>query len=100
MNPQLRALGVSGLQTFPTEERIPIAPITLLFGPNSAGKSSVRDALSLFRKAWMQTPAEQAAEDWGLWKGPNRERALRTDWRLRLAAITLWEHFGLLAEFE
>ena len=41
-------------------QRIPFAPLTLLLGPNSAGKSSVMDALAAFahvtRPPWASKP--------------------------------------------
>jgi predicted ATPase len=70
------------MQAFPEAVHIPIAPLTLLFGPNSAGKSTVNDALTLYRLAWTRAPSEHRADDWVLRDGPNRERTLRSDWRL------------------
>jgi predicted ATPase len=36
---------VGGFKSLRDPVEIPLAPITLMFGPNSAGKSSVKDAL-------------------------------------------------------
>lgn len=47
MNGELSRLELAGFQVFEELTRIPIKRITLLFGPNSAGKSAVEDALVL-----------------------------------------------------
>ena len=46
----LSKLIVGGFKSLRDPIDIPIAPITLLFGPNSAGKSVVRDAISELRR--------------------------------------------------
>ena len=43
----LSAISLAGFQVFEKVTHIPIRRITLLFGPNSAGKSSVEDALEI-----------------------------------------------------
>ena len=41
---------VGGFKSIRERTEIPIAPLTLLFGPNSAGKSSVMDAMDTLRE--------------------------------------------------
>jgi len=43
----IREISLAGFQTFDKLTRIPIRRLTLLFGPNSAGKSAVEDALEI-----------------------------------------------------
>ena len=43
----LTALTLANFKAFKDEQQIPIRPITLLYGQNSAGKSSIIDALLL-----------------------------------------------------
>ena len=45
----LTQLTVGGFQSLRGRVDIPIAPLTFLFGPNSAGKSTLIDAVRLFR---------------------------------------------------
>ena len=47
----LRALRLAHFKAFAESQRIPLRPITLIFGPNSAGKSSVIHALALAHHA-------------------------------------------------
>jgi hypothetical protein len=47
----LRAIRVANFKAFGTAQRIPLAPITLVFGANSAGKSSLIHALALAHHA-------------------------------------------------
>ncbi|MFO1268966.1 MAG: DUF3696 domain-containing protein [Rubrivivax sp.] len=52
---------VGGFKCFRDSVEIPIAPITLMFGPNSAGKSAVRDALfELRRKLSLERDREKS----------------------------------------
>ena len=46
---RLRALELEGFQTLKRRVRVELPEITLLYGPNSAGKSAVLDAIELFR---------------------------------------------------
>ena len=43
--PRLSGLTLTGFQVFETRTQIPLNRLTLMFGPNSAGKSAVADAL-------------------------------------------------------
>jgi hypothetical protein len=47
----LTELRIDGLKSFGREQRLELAPITLIYGPNSAGKSSVLQSLSLLRQS-------------------------------------------------
>lgn len=51
MNRALQALRVGNFKAFADAQRIPIKPITLIFGPNSAGKSSFIHSLALAHEA-------------------------------------------------
>lgn len=52
----LSKIGLSGFQVFDKYTEIPLSRLTFLFGPNSAGKSSIEDALSLGRSIWSVDP--------------------------------------------
>jgi hypothetical protein len=47
--PRITAIELENFQSIERRTRIELRPITLLFGPNSAGKSAVFDALELLR---------------------------------------------------
>ncbi len=51
MTRRLNALRVGNFKAFADTQRIPIKPITLVFGPNSAGKSSFIHSLALAHEA-------------------------------------------------
>ena len=51
MNRRLQALRVGNFKAFAATQRIPLKPITLIFGPNSAGKSSFIHSLALAHEA-------------------------------------------------
>lgn len=51
MSRRLAALRVGNFKAFADTQRIPLKPITLIFGPNSAGKSSVIHSLALAHEA-------------------------------------------------
>ncbi len=44
---QITQLTLGGFQVFAERTTFPLAPITLIFGPNSAGKSAITDALQV-----------------------------------------------------
>ena len=46
----LTELRIENFKAFAEEQRIPIRPITLLFGKNSSGKSSILQALLLLKQ--------------------------------------------------
>ena len=47
----LRQFAVGNFKAFGETQKVPIRPITLLYGPNSAGKSTVIDALYFLKQA-------------------------------------------------
>lgn len=47
---QITELTLGGFQVFNEPTKIPLGPITLLFGPNSAGKSAIADGLQTLAK--------------------------------------------------
>ncbi len=51
MTRRLQALRVGNFKAFADSQRIPLKPITLIFGPNSAGKSSFIHSLALAHEA-------------------------------------------------
>lgn len=51
MSRRLRALRVGNFKAFADTQRIPLKPITLIFSPNSAGKSSFIHSLALAHQA-------------------------------------------------
>src|SRR3989304_6027831 len=46
----LTEIGIENFKCFGKMQRIPLKPITLLYGPNSSGKSSLLQALLLFKQ--------------------------------------------------
>ena len=48
----LKALELENFKSFGTRARIPMAPITLILGQNSAGKSSILQALTLLKQTY------------------------------------------------
>jgi hypothetical protein len=57
---RLAALSFSGIKSFDALQRMPIRQLTLIYGPNSSGKSSVFQALLLLKqsvqRAWATEP--------------------------------------------
>jgi len=52
----LTALSIGNFKAFADTQRIPLKPITLIFGPNSAGKSSVIHSLAFAHEAQFGRP--------------------------------------------
>ena len=46
---RINKISLENFQTIREKIEIPIRPLTFLFGPNSSGKSSILDALKLFK---------------------------------------------------
>ncbi len=66
---RITAIEIENFQSIQRRTRIDLKPITLLFGPNSAGKSAVFDALELLQTlldplAFNQTAAEGMLNRW------------------------------------
>ncbi len=55
----LESIRLKNFQAIRDEVEIPIKPLTFLYGPNSAGKSSVMDALVCLRE-WVNSPKNDA----------------------------------------
>lgn len=53
---KLSALRIGNFKAFADTQRIPLKPITLIFGPNSAGKSSVIHSLAFVHEAQFGRP--------------------------------------------
>lgn len=51
MSRSIRAFRIANFKAFADTQSIPLKPITLIFGPNSAGKSSFVDSLALAHEA-------------------------------------------------
>jgi len=51
-------IGIENFKAFGKMQRIPLKPITLIYGPNSSGKSSLLQSLLLFKQT-----LEEASED-------------------------------------
>ena len=77
----LKEISLEGFQVFDQLTRIPMGDLTLLFGPNSAGKSAVADALLLLQRFW--AIPEKRWGTWPFWSNIEGERGriLRHDWR-------------------
>ena len=69
------AIRLEGFQVFDKPTYIPLNRLTMLFGPNSAGKSSLQDAIELYAFLMARTPAWQHR---GM---PNVSELLQRHWR-------------------
>lgn len=54
-------VGLENFKAFGKLQRIPLKPITLLYGPNSSGKSSFLQSLLLFKQTLEEEPNNKAA---------------------------------------
>ncbi len=78
--PRLRAIALEGYRCFGREERLELAPLTLLFGRNNAGKSAALRALAIIARS----VAEDAQGPWDMGDrdGPGRGATFRgLPWR-------------------
>jgi hypothetical protein len=73
---RLVELTVSGFQAFRKTSTIPISPITLIYGPNSAGKSAIHDALVLINRFY--TGGQNTK--WPFIDASSRRYVLADDW--------------------
>lgn len=55
----LRELTLENFKAFKERAVMPMAPITLIFGENSAGKSTILQALALLKQSWEERSTEQ-----------------------------------------
>jgi predicted ATPase len=72
---RLLSISLAGFQVFDEITEIPFGPITLLFGPNSAGKSAIEDALAILRDIWCR---DENDNDYDFSK---RGQLLKRHWR-------------------
>src|SRR5262245_58006550 len=100
----LSALRVGNFKAFANTQQIPLKPITLIFGPNSAGKSSLIHSLALAHEARrsgnlnvFHTDVGGTAIDLGGFRQYvfRRDPAQRVDWS---AEIDVSKLTGRLAE--
>ncbi len=95
---------VGGFKSLRDPVEIPLAPITLMFGPNSAGKSSVKDALVELRARLDRGSEEESssARFIGLIRGDDFAHELQredeTDERSTTNVLLGSEHDGLATE--
>lgn len=73
---QLIELTVSGFQAFRMPSSIPISPVTLIYGPNSAGKSAIHDALALINRFY----GGGQKQKWPFLDSSSRRYVLADDW--------------------
>lgn len=75
----LKEIALGGFQVFDQLTRIPIGDLTLLFGPNSAGKSAVADALTLLTQ-FLAAPSTD--REWPFYRwSESRRTIVGRDWR-------------------
>jgi hypothetical protein len=102
MSDEERLIGISlaGFKVFEELTEIPLSNITLLYGPNSAGKSAVEDAIQLLSRMWgfdgddYSDPEYRIDKLWSYWrriddKGPDLSIPLILSATFRVSAVTL-----------
>ena len=80
----LLSLEIEGFQSIRDPVRIDFAPITLIYGPNSAGKSAVFDALELMKMVWDPiniVSSKVLQEKFELWTHIPSKKSLASDER-------------------
>ena len=86
---RLSGLTLSGFQVFADRTHIPLKPLTLMFGPNSSGKSAVSDALrivfSMFNPTALDVVEQSTPQNSKLYRDrallDNEFYLLRPHWR-------------------
>jgi len=73
----IQELTIRNFKAIGAEQRIPLRPITLLFGPNSSGKSTVIHALLLLKHilataSWTHSAWAAARNPWTLGGFPSQ----------------------------
>ena len=58
----LRAIHLENFKAFGARTTVPLAPITLIFGQNSAGKSSILQALNLLEPIDLKSMGHNSAQ--------------------------------------
>lgn len=97
---RITAIELENFQSIERRTRIDLKPITLLFGPNSAGKSAVFDALELLRTLldptlFNQERATEMVDRWARRKGnePVRETFLAVEFLFEFEDVDkLWSN--------
>jgi ABC-type hemin transport system ATPase subunit len=72
----LKALTLENFKGIREPVRIEFAPLTLLFGPNNAGKSTIVQALTYARESWSGTTS--------MWGGPNSAACINSCKSIRI----------------
>lgn len=91
----LTELAVANFKSFAEERRAPLAPITLIYGPNSSGKSSLLQTLLLLKQSIGAEALETQAgypdlgSFTGLLHGHDESRKLQIG--LRWGALSTWD---------
>ena len=88
--PRITAIELENFQSIGQRTRLDLKPITLLFGPNSAGKSAVFDAIELIRNTLDPSLADEKrishlVDRWARWVTPTdtvRETFLAVEFML------------------
>lgn len=85
MGIELRSIGLQNFQTIGGYQEIPFGKITFLYGPNSAGKSAIRDALETMLELWGASKQEGSPFD--PVSGDSNENLLRNIRRVNRRAV-------------
>lgn len=75
----ITGITLEGFQVFDKPTHIPLADLTLMYGPNSAGKSAIADALKLFVALLVRYECQEyeAKTDWNLLLGGEPDSSVR-----------------------
>lgn len=105
LNNKITAIELEGFQTLKNQTRIEFADLTLLFGPNSAGKSAVCDALEFLKQLTDVNNYDAMAvisrvKKWASWLTTSQNAwAWETDQELDGRKLD-WRTMRIAAEFE
>jgi hypothetical protein len=79
-NTRILEITLSGFQAFLKPSTIPVSPITLIYGPNSAGKSAIYDAIDLLCRFFDSRGTSRSGNDWPFLDAASRRYAIARDW--------------------
>lgn len=93
LDDRLHSIEIEGFQALAKPALIELSDITLLYGPNAAGKSAVEDALRLLADFWgvavgwegdqrNRQSLYQQDRTHALWCGGTQDQALSADWHI------------------
>lgn len=91
--PFIRSIGLQNFQTIGEYQTIPFGRLTFLYGPNSAGKSAVTDALEALAFLWRTSALDENPEDENQfdisnrWTPPVLQRSFRRKGRNRKGEV-------------